>query len=277
MTALVTAPTDPRELALLKAVGLDRVSPEQRELALHIATRYDLDLMLKHLVLIDGRPYITRDGLLHIAHRSGVLDGIETTDPVLGDDGYWRVACSVYRKDMSRPFTYTGRYPARSAERSHNAKYAPEMATKVGESMSLRRAFDIAAPSVDERWDAHEVPDAPPVPVRMTLADRVAAKAAEVVSEPTTDEDDEPGASTAPVPSGPPRGPAPDSVTSATLTAEVPDTDALTPEQFKEMSEAHRIDPKFATAVRKQVFPAVTSWAEVTDEMRATLMRELLS
>ena len=57
-------------MALLKAIGLDRVAPEERELALAIAKRYNLDLLLKHLVLIQGRAYITRNGLLHIAHRS---------------------------------------------------------------------------------------------------------------------------------------------------------------------------------------------------------------
>ena len=76
-----------RQTAILKAIGLDRVPPEQRELALGIAKRYELDLMLKHLVLVDGKPYITRDGLLHVAHRSGQLDGIDVTDPEL-DDGY---------------------------------------------------------------------------------------------------------------------------------------------------------------------------------------------
>lgn len=174
-TAIATVPsvTDPRELALLKAVGLDRVSPEQRELALNIAQRYELDLLLKHLVMIDGRPYITRDGLLHVAHRSGALDGIETTDPVLLD-GYWRASCSVYRKDMSRPFTYAGRYP----EKGQNAKFAPEMAVKVAEVMSLRRAFDVAAPSVEERWDL-DVPIPDPAP-KTTLAERAAAKRAEV-------------------------------------------------------------------------------------------------
>lgn len=162
-----------RQVALLKAIGLDRAAPEQREIALAIATRYDLDLLLKHLVLIDGRPYITRDGLLHIAHRSGVLDGIETTVPeVVGEE--WRVLCSVYRKDMSRPFTYAGRYPTKGG----NAKFAPEMATKVAESMALRRAFDISAPTQDERWDL-DVPPAPPEPAP-SLAERAAAKAAEV-------------------------------------------------------------------------------------------------
>ncbi len=158
-----------RQLALLKAIGLDRAAPEQREIALHIANRYDLDLLLKHLVLIEGRPYITRDGLLHIAHRSGVLDGIETTVPEIVNDE-WRVSCSVYRKDMSRPFTYAGRYPTKGG----NAKFAPEMATKVAESMALRRAFDVAAPTQDERWDLEVA--VPPAPTP-TLAETARAKA----------------------------------------------------------------------------------------------------
>src|SRR5512137_1235913 len=145
-----------RGVALLKAVGLDKVAPEQRELALNIADRYGLDLLLKHLVLIEGRAYITRDGLIHIAHRSGVFDGIEVT-PAEKSDGYWRSTCSVWRKDMTRPFTYHGRYPASGG----NAKYAEEMAVKVAEVAALRRAFDVSAPTVEERWEEVEVPAAP--------------------------------------------------------------------------------------------------------------------
>src|SRR5688572_22929200 len=98
----VAVATDPREMTLLRAIGFDRLSPEQRELALNISKRYELDPMLKHVVMVDGRPYITRDGLLHVAHRSGQLDGIETTEAAIVD-GFWRASCSVYRKDMSRP------------------------------------------------------------------------------------------------------------------------------------------------------------------------------
>lgn len=176
---MTLAPVDTdqrRSLALLKAVGLDRLAPEQRELALHIARRYELDLMLKHLVMIEGRPYITRDGLLHVAHRSGQLDGIETTEAVVVD-GEWRSTCSVYRKDMSRPFTYTGRYPIAGA----NRKFAPEMATKVGEVMALRRAFDVAAPTAEERWDM-DVPAEASKPAP-SLAERVAEKAATVAQQ----------------------------------------------------------------------------------------------
>lgn len=175
MTLAVAPP--PRELALLKAVGLDKLAPEQRELALHIAERYQLDLMLKHLVMIEGRPYITRDALLHVAHRSGQLDGISTTEPeIVGE--FWRASCSVYRKDMTHPFTYGGRYPTKGG----NQKFAPEMAIKVAEVMALRRAFDVAAPVIEERWDI-EVPVEVPKP---TLAERVQTRAAEVaeVSEP---------------------------------------------------------------------------------------------
>jgi hypothetical protein len=143
-----------RKQAILKAVGLDTANPQQRELAIAIAKRYDLDLMLKHLVLIDGKPYVTRDALLWIAHRSGRFDGLTVTKPVIVGD-YWECEASAYRTDMSHPFTYPGRYPAKGG----NQKFAPEMAIKVAESMALRRAFNISAPTQDERWDV-EAPSA---------------------------------------------------------------------------------------------------------------------
>lgn len=184
---------DKRNAALLKAIGLDRVPPEQRELALAIADRYELDLMLKHVVLIEGRPYITRDGLLHIAHRSGAFDGMEVTDPTIMDVGagkFWTARCSVYRKDMSRPFTYAGRYPTTGG----NQKFAPEMATKVAEVMALRRAFDVSAPVLEERWDMDTVQVADPEPPKALdarIAERKAAvttSAGEVVADvPTSD------------------------------------------------------------------------------------------
>ena len=185
MTEIAKTDDGARKLALLKAVGLDRLAPEQRELALNIAKRYDLDLLLKQLVMIDTRVYITRDGLLHIAHRSGQFDGMEATEPVL-HDGYWRSICSVYRKDMSRPFTYHGRYP----EGGKNRVFAPEMATKVAEVMALRRAFDVAAPTQEERWDRDvEVPEPEPPPA--TLRERVQQKVATIVPPPVVVPPDE--------------------------------------------------------------------------------------
>ena len=172
-TAVVKSEDSTRQLALLKAIGFDRLAPEQRELALNIAERYQLDPLLRHVILIEGKLYITRDGLLHVAHRSGQLDGIEVTDPVL-TDGFWRSTCSVYRRDMTRPFTYSGRYP----EAGKNRTFGPEMAVKVAEVQALRRAFDVSAPTVEERWDV-ELPAEPPAP-KPTLAERAAQRAAEV-------------------------------------------------------------------------------------------------
>ena len=175
--AIIPAESGGLDLALLKAVGLDKAAPEQRQLAISIAERYGLDLLLKHLVLVEGRPYITRDALLHIAHRSGQFDGIEVTTPIVAD-GYWRCSATVYRRDMTHPFTYPGRYP----EKGQNAKFAEEMCIKVAESMALRRAFNVAAPVVEERWDV-DAPAEPPAP-RPTLAERAATRAAEVEPEP---------------------------------------------------------------------------------------------
>lgn len=168
--------------ALLQAVGFDRLAPAQRELALAIANRYELDPMLKHLVMVEGRPYITRDGLLHVAHKSNDFDGIEVTDPVLDPEPdakgrrYWRCRATVYRKSFSRPFVYPGRYPMDGK----NLAYAEEMAIKVAEVMTLRRAFDVSAPVMEERWsDDYEDTEPPAEP--SSLAERVAVRVAEIV------------------------------------------------------------------------------------------------
>lgn len=183
MTELIPTTTgEDRRNALIRAVGFDKLNEPQRELALAIANNYGLDPMLKHIVMIDGRAYITRDGLLHVAHRSGDFDGIEVSDPVLDPEPdpkgvrYWRCRASVYRRSFARPFVYPGRYPAAGG----NVRYAEEMAIKVAECMSLRRAFDVSAPTLEERWDHDDVdlPDGQPEPT--SLAERVALRAGQI-------------------------------------------------------------------------------------------------
>ena len=144
-----------RQLALLKAIGLDRAAPEQREIALHIANRYDLDLLLKHLVLIEGRPYITRDGLLHIAHRSGVLDGIETTVPeVVGRRPIsrsvprMRCAARAARRAWSGPSK-----SSRTASPPHLTRSAPSsrVAASRPANVALRMSLISSAPTLPLR------------------------------------------------------------------------------------------------------------------------------
>jgi len=136
------------ELAALKAAGFERVDPATRAIAVEVANRYGLELMLKHLVAIDGKFYITRDGLLHVAHRSGQLDGIVVEEVGADGEAGWFAIVSVYRKGMSHPFRFRGRY------NGPNKRFGPEMAVKCAEVMGLRRAFDVALAAEDEVADS---------------------------------------------------------------------------------------------------------------------------
>lgn len=137
--------------AVLRHLKLNPNDPATQALLL-VCDRYGLDPLLKHMVLIQGRPYVTRDGYLHLAHQSGQLDGIEVLDEGEEDAHLWaRVA--VYRKDMSRPFVYKGRYPKAGG----NKDYGPEMAIKCAEVAALRRAFNVTGiGAADEKWDDAE-------------------------------------------------------------------------------------------------------------------------
>jgi hypothetical protein len=153
--SLVPAPVEHNGIdqeAVLRHLGLNPRDVHTQAL-LAICRRYGLDPLLKHVVLIQGRPYITRDGYLSVAHASRQLDGIEVIEE--GEDtNHWWAKVAVYRKDMSRPFAYRGRYPK---EGSGNKQYGPEMAVKCAEVACLRRAFNVTgAVAADERWDAPE-------------------------------------------------------------------------------------------------------------------------
>ena len=153
--ALVRVPASPTEgitidrEAVLKSLGLNPRDPSTQALLL-VCERYNLDPLLKHLVLIKNNAYVTRDGYLAVAHRSGTFDGMEVLEQ--GEtQSHYTAKVAVYRKDMSRPFAYVGRYP-KSGQMAGN--YGPEMAVKVAEVQALRRAFNVTGISAaDEMWD----------------------------------------------------------------------------------------------------------------------------
>lgn len=138
---------------VLTYLGLNPEDPRSQAVVA-VAQRYDLDPLLKHVIVIPkGGVYITRDGLLHVAHRSGQLDGIVVEqEPTKSEDGKeWVARVSVYRKDMRHPFTFPGRYPTTGG----NREYAQEMALKAAEAHALRRAFDVTGlPALDEQRPA---------------------------------------------------------------------------------------------------------------------------
>lgn len=180
MTLATIEPAHIDRAAVLQELGL-RESDAAAQALLLVCDRYGLDPLLKHMVLIQRRPYITRDGYLSIAHRSGVLDGIEVVEQ--GDSGsHWTARVAVYRKDMSRPFVYDGRYPKNGG----NKTYGPEMAVKTAEVAALRRAFNVTGVgAADERWDdPDEVIDVHvPAPVERVDRLKLAIAAAPLADE----------------------------------------------------------------------------------------------
>lgn len=144
--------------AILRALNLDPRDPRTQALLL-VCQKYNLDPLLKHVVLISGNAYLTRDGYLAIAHRSGAFDGIEVLGTGADQTHYWaRVA--IWRKDMSHPFTYVGRFPK---SKPMAKEFGPEMAIKTAEVAAMRRAFNVTGVgAADERWDADEVVYAQP-------------------------------------------------------------------------------------------------------------------
>lgn len=148
---------EPDAKAIATYLGLNWGDPRTHAVVA-VCQRYGFDPVLKHVIVIPkGGAYITRDGLLHVAHRSGQLDGIVLEEQGTDDGEHWAVV-SVYRKDMTHPFKYKGRYPVNGS----NRQYGPEMAIKCAEAMALRRAFDVTAlPILEERHDGtpQRVPD----------------------------------------------------------------------------------------------------------------------
>jgi len=136
------------QAAILRAFKIDVNDPKAQAMIL-ACQKYGLDPLLKHAVLISGNLYITRDGLLAIAHRSGQLDGIVIEDE--GDDAReWWAKVTVHVKGQTHGYTYKGRYPKDGQQK----KYGPEMAVKCAEVMALRRAFGVTGLStVEEQWD----------------------------------------------------------------------------------------------------------------------------
>ena len=153
---------------------------------------------------------------------------------------------------MGRPFTYTGRYPTTGG----NAKFAPEMAVKVAEVMALRRAFDVAAPTAEERWDipeaAAEVSRSAAAP---SLAERAAAKRAEVETQ---------GITAAPEAAG-------ETLTEPTAEPSAP---GLSRKDFLEGLEKAGISADIAAARSRTIFPGVDG-KDLTDEQRAELLADL--
>jgi hypothetical protein len=130
---------------ILAYLGLNPASVEAHALVA-VCKRYGLDPVLNQAQVIatkkGARVYITRDGMLEIAHRSGQLDGIVVEEERQSENGY-SATVSVWRKDMAHPFTYKGGCGA--GEPQAETGNGAEMALARAERRALKRAFAIPA------------------------------------------------------------------------------------------------------------------------------------
>jgi hypothetical protein len=94
--------TPEKQQEVLSLLGLS--GPKHHiQLLFQLGEKYQLDILTKEITLIPGKgPFVGVWGRLHVAHRSGKLDGLEM-DEEWETDKHYCVRTIVWRKDMSRP------------------------------------------------------------------------------------------------------------------------------------------------------------------------------
>jgi len=162
-TGLVPSPSEAAELARKKIFA--GVPDDEVKLALAIAGRYGLDPLLRHLVLIPGgknrryNVYITRDGLLHIAHTSGKPWSIEIDEPQKREnpytgkeDIYLKGRVKVLDPTTGQTQVFEGGvwFSEYNTGQGSWQTHPAAMHQKVLEVYLLRRAFDVALTPVEE-------------------------------------------------------------------------------------------------------------------------------
>jgi hypothetical protein len=138
--------------AILRALNLNAKDPQTQALLL-IAQKYELDVLLGHVFLVQNRPFISHPAQLHIAHRSGDFDGMSTEVKEFPDR--WEATCTVWRASMGHPFTYTDTC-SKSEQKVNDVR---KRAVTRAERNCLKRAFDISL-------DVYDPDDAPPARTR---------------------------------------------------------------------------------------------------------------
>jgi hypothetical protein len=160
-------PLPPDDAEILRIIGLDPDNPVAHAVV-RVAEHYGLDPLLGHIDILPNtrKPYITRDGYLHIAHGSGQFDGMDVQGPKRDErDHQWRARVSIFRKDMTHPFTFEGR----CAQEGRHRDNAEEMAVARAERRALKRAFDVTVPQ-SFAADADDDDTLPPTPLGRQLA-----------------------------------------------------------------------------------------------------------
>jgi len=174
------APWSKEQIELIKRTVAKGASDDELKLFLHLASRYDLDPFTRQIWFIkygdDAHIFTGRDGFLHIAHRSGAFNGMNTTlreEPIGFEIRYYNrkekkvetlkrpsqfvATCTVYRKDMEQPFVCEVWESEYSTGQGLWPTKRRVMIQKVAEASTLRRAFDISGLYLPEEVSENEV------------------------------------------------------------------------------------------------------------------------
>jgi len=144
------------------------------ELFLYMARLYDLNPLLREIwaVKYNGKPaniFTGRDGLLKIAHKSGMFDGMRTVLLVATQQGVEEAdiapkgaeilgaKCYVWRKDMNHPVEVSVKLSEYDTHRSTWKEKPDTMIRKVAEAHCLRRTFSIHGLYLPEEFHQAQV------------------------------------------------------------------------------------------------------------------------
>lgn len=140
------------DIDTLRYLGLDPENVATRALVL-LAHRYQLDPLLGEIMLIPdkgGRKlYITRDGMLAVAHASGMFDGMDIEQRRNSTNDGWTAYVTVWRKDWGHAVRIGAQ--CKDTEAQARAGHGPEMALARAERRALKRAFRIRSDFYPER------------------------------------------------------------------------------------------------------------------------------
>lgn len=149
--------------AALRYLNLSLKDPKAQALVM-VCQRYDLDPLLGHVTLYDGKPYVHFAGYLHIANEHAAYLGSETVRE-WEDDTYYHATVRVHRSDREFPSERTGK-SRKVKKKKDGSPYTDEDADAKAFAQACRRAlrmaFNVAHPEPGE--DEHD-PTPAPAPV----------------------------------------------------------------------------------------------------------------
>lgn len=125
---------------------------------LELAKKYQLDPFAKQIYATRAGIIISRDGYLAIAHKTGNFDGMRTTFEHDKNGNIISSTTTVWRKDVSHPFTETAYWSEYAKDTNVWKQYRHAMMQKCSERMALSKAYAITGLYAEEELSKNPQP-----------------------------------------------------------------------------------------------------------------------